>query len=431
MCQKSFCSMFACIRKGADRKRSNLRTPSAKMMFQAFAKNLFGTGGGQLKKTLFIYLLVFCGLDAADYHMQISPFILYLMTGTFTAGIMWQCLSSTGNAGEMQNIYMLPFENRQFALSYTAALGAYTLLTKTAGLYAVLLAVSDWGRLEIFGGILCAANAVLMAACIYAWKKYRYAGIVWAVTVLATMYFLWDSLWFFAAVACHSVLAFLFLWNADGYSFCNTKDMRHPAIRSCRRYLVWHYLFRYLRTHKNYLANTAILWCIACVLPVFLGQMGNIAAPIGFAILSLNTPVCILLSADPACEQAVRFLPGQKKAFLVPYCLFIFLCSILADAFFLCSLWIFTGSVTGWMFLAAVFFALQSAVFSVLLEWFFPILAWKTESGLWHHPRKYIVPSIMFLLAGAVSAMPSAIFLLAGLLVVEILVLVWRCWREF
>ena len=77
--------------------------------------------------------------------------------------------------------------------------------------------------------------------------------------------------------------------------------------------------------HKNYLVNTAAMWGVACVLPVLLGQMeARFVLPIGFAILSLNTPICILLSCDPALERAVRFLPGQGKTFCVPYCLFIF-----------------------------------------------------------------------------------------------------------
>ena len=48
-------------------------------------------------------------------------------------------------------------------------------------------------------------------------------------------------------------------------------------------------------------------------------------------------------------------------------------------------------------------FALLSAVGSVLLEWYCPIRGWKIESDLWHHPRKYIVPAAMLLLAGLVG----------------------------
>ena len=147
-------------------------------------------------------------------------------------------------------------------------------------------------------------------------------------------------------------------------------------------------------------------------------RSGLSAVPVGFAVLSLNTPICILLSCDRDLEQAVRFLPGQKRRFCIPYCLFIFLCNMAADAIFLISWQIQSGGVTAFMAAQAVFFALQSAVLSVLLEWFYPIRGWKIESDLWHHPRKYIVPAVMLLLAGAVSAWPV---LLPALLVLPAL----------
>ena len=50
-------------------------------------------------------------------------------------------------------------------------------------------------------------------------------------------------------------------------------------------------------------------------------------------------------------------------------------------------------------------FALLSAIGSVLLEWFCPLRNWKIESDLWHHPRKYVVPGIMMLLAGVVGVL--------------------------
>ena len=125
--------------------------------------------------------------------------------------------------------------------------------------------------------------------------------------------------------------------------------------------------------------------------------------PIGFAILSLNTPLCILLSCDPALEQAVRFLPGQQRAFCVPYCLFIFGCNLAADIIFLCSWQIQIGGIVPLYALTAAAFALSSAIGAVLLEWYCPIRGWKIESDLWHHPRKYVVPAVMMLLAGLVS----------------------------
>ena len=95
-----------------------------------------------------------------------------------------------------------------------------------------------------------------------------------------------------------------------------------------------------------------------------------------------------------------------------------------ANVIFLCSWQVQNGGVTALLIAGAVFFALQSAVLSVLLEWFYPIRDWKIESDLWHHPRKYMVPVVMLLLAGAVSVRPVLLPVLLVLLAVEILVLI-------
>ena len=335
-----------------------------KMSFEVTAKKLFGVKYERLIRTLFLELIVFWGLHIAGFRVEIAPFILYLMAGAFSGGVMWQALSAGDNRANMENMFMLPFEGRSLVLSYAAALGAYTLLTKTAGLLAVVLAVSEWSWAEIFGSILCALAAIVIVSCLYPLR----------------------------------------LGRTDAYAFYVQPASRRRTVKVHRRSSVRRYLFRYLMAHKNYLVNTAAMWGVACVLPVLLGQMeARFVLPIGFAILSLNTPICILLSCDPALERAVRFLPGQGKAFCVPYCLFIFLCNLAADIVFLCSWQIQLGGIGPLHALTAAAFALLSAVGSVLLEWYFPIRGWKIESDLWHHPRKYAVPAVMLLLAGLVS----------------------------
>ena len=335
-----------------------------KMSFDVTAKKLFGVKYERLIRTLFLELVVFWGLHISGLRVEISPFILYLMTGAFSAGVMWQALSAGDNRANMENMFMLPFEGRTLVFSYVAALGAYTLLTKTAGLLVVVWAVSEWSWAEIFGSILCALAAIVIVSCLYPLR----------------------------------------LGRMDAYAFYAQPTSHRRRVKVCRRSSVRRYLFRYLIAHKNYLVNTAAMWGVACVLPVLLGQMeARFVLPIGFAILSLNTPICILLSCDPALERAVRFLPGQGKTFCVPYCLFIFGCNLAADLIFLCSWQIQLGGIGPLHALTAAAFALLSATGSVLLEWYCPIRGWKIESDLWHHPRKYVVPAVMLLLAGLVS----------------------------
>ena len=401
-----------------------------KMTFKAFAKNLFGAKYERLQRNIFIYLIVFWGLCITDWKVQIAPFIRYLMLSTFTAGVMWQALCSADNAAKMQNLFMLPFDRRNFVFSYVAALGAYTIFTKTAALFVVLLAVSVWKPIEILGSAVCVINAILMTTAVYSLKKYWYVGILWAGTIIAGILLLGNKVWIIPLLIVSSIFAAIRLQIADGYTFYSQEGKKGYRVKRHRRFSVWRYLFRYLNCHKNYLINTAVMWCVALILPHFLGKMGSLfVVPSGFAILSLNTPICILLSCDPDLEQAIRFLPGQKKAFCMPYCLFIFFCNMAASAIFLCSWQMRNHSVTALMIFTAVFFALQSAILSVLLEWFYPIRDWKIESDLWHHPRKYVVPAIMLLIAGVVGTFPTLIPGLLFLLAIEILILVFICWR--
>lgn len=397
-----------------------------KMTGKAFAKKLFGAKYERLPRTLFMEGIVFWGLYIAGFQVQIASFVRVLMISAFTAGVMWQALSSRDNAVELTAMLMLPHQRREFVFSYVGMLGAYSVLTKTGLLFAVLLAVSAWKPVELVGMVLCMVHGVLMAAAVYSVRKYWYVGGLWAAVIVVAILLLGSRTWFYLLMLVNGLFAVLILWRADGYDFYQKESKKSHAVRQRKRATLWRYFFRYLSCHKNYLLNTAVMWCVALVLPCFLKEMAGLSViPVGFAILSLNTPICILLSCDPDLEQAVRFLPGQKQRFCIPYCLFIFLCNMAADVIFLLSWQIQNGSVTAHMIAGAVFFALQSAVLSVLLEWFYPIRGWKIESDLWHHPRKYVVPVGMLLLAGAVSFCPVLLPVLLGLLAVEIIVILF------
>ena len=402
-----------------------------KMTGKAFAKKLFGAKYERLPRTLLMDVIIFWGLYIAGFQVQIAASVRILMINAFTAGVMWQALSSKDNAVELKHMLMLPQHHREFVFSYVAALGGYTVLTKTGLLLAVLLAVSAWKPIEMIGMVISMLHAVLMAAAAYSQRKYWYVGGLWAAAILSAILFLSSGLLLDLLLLANSFIAILILWKADGYAFYQGESEKSHAIKQRKRGSLWRYFFRYLSCHRNYLVNTAVMWCVAIVMPYFLREMDGLSiVPVGFAILSLNTPICILLSCDCDLEQAVRFLPGQKQCFCIPYCLFIFSCNMATDAIFLCSWQIQNSGVTVLMIAGAVFFALQSAVLSVLLEWFYPIHGWKIESDLWHHPRKYVVPVIMLLLAGAASAWPVLLYVLLVLLAVEIVILIFICRRN-
>lgn len=399
-----------------------------KMIFKCYAKKLFGAKYGRVLRNLFVIFILYWGLHLAEIKIIIAPSILYFMISFLTAGVMWQVLAAEAGAAQMQNMMMLPLDEKKFVLAYTAALGLYTIFSRTAVLLAVILAVSEQEWQEIIHTIFCMINAVLVTAVIFSLKKYHAAGILCVAGIAAVIFLGWNKNWFIGMLLMIGVTALSLLQNTDAYSFYGPEGEKKRTPKTHRHGSVWCYFLRYLKDHKNYLANTGIMWCAACILPMIFRQMESMfAVLIGFAVLTLNTPICILLSCDRSLEQAVRVLPGQKQMFCSPYCLFIFSCNVTADMIFLCSWQIQAGGVTVWMFITAVCFSLQSAICAVLLEWFYPIRKWKTESDLWHHPRKYVVPGFMVLLAGFIGTIPEATILFLILLGIEMISFVIVC----
>ncbi len=367
------------------------------MLFNVFKRKLFGKGFGKILKYIAICAIVFFGLYMAEIKIQIAPFIKYLMSGTFTAGIMWHSLSSD-NYAELGGIAMLPFKKQSFTFSYIGAYGLYTVITKSALLISVICAVSIPTATEIIGMLICTLNGILVASAVYVMKKYRIIGFIWAVISVAVIF----TEYALALLSVNMILSAAVLLSANPYNFINSFSAG-AALKSSHRHSVWKYLFRYMTARKNYLINTAAMWVVGIVLPVFMIESGVTAfLPMGFAILSINTPLCVLISADRSLREAIHFLPSGARMFCLPYFFFIAMNNLTAYTFYLASFSIQTGSFDMKNIVFAVIFALMGALGAVIMEMKFPITDYKTESDLWHNPRKYVVPGVLLVIAMAV-----------------------------
>lgn len=374
---------------------------------KALSKQLFGAKYESAGKSLMTSVILFLAVDAAGIRLEIAPFILYLTSTFFTAGVMWQMLTGRRHMETMQGMYMLPFENHSFVFSYVLALGLHTLITKTMPIWALFFASAAWRGPEILTALICAmlACAVTPAACHMCRKGRMAAAILWAAGILAVILLSRQSAAVFAAALTSIAAAILYLYFADAYDFYAVAAEKKSARHMGRKGNVFAYLLRYLLANKNYLVNTAGLCIAACFLPLLLGDFQGLDIfPMGLAILCLNTPICTLLSCDPDLEQAIRVLPGQAGRFCRRYFLFIFAVNMIVAGIYLCSWQFINGQISPAYVGAAIVFDLQSAALSAILEWKFPIRNWKTESDLWHHPRKYLVPLVMLLMAVFVSA---------------------------
>ncbi len=375
----------------------------------ALSKQLFGANYESVRKSLLAAMILFFAVYAAELRVEIAPFILYLTSTIFTAGIMWQMFFGTRHKEAMQGLFMLPFENRSFVYSYVAVLGAHTLITKTLPIWALFFAASKWSGFEITVALLCGcmACAVTSVAYLMCNRKKVLLPPFWAAGILAVIVLVRQSKAVLAVTLVSFAVAALYLYFADAYDFYSAAAAKKSVWHTGRTGSVFTYLLRYLMANKNYLVNTVGLCAIACFLPLMFGEFQGLNMfPLGLAILCLNTPICTLLSCDPDLEQAIRVLPGQSGRFCRRYCLFIFAVNGIVACFYLCS-WQFINGGIGLADLVIVaLFALQSAILSVILEWKCPLRNWKTESDLWHHPRKYLVPLVMMLITALISIWP-------------------------
>lgn len=327
--------------------------------YQIFARRLLGIRRERMVRGILLCAFLYGSLWTAGIRLAVAPPVKYLMVFTVTGGTMWKALLSRDMEADLRHLSALPVGEGKLAFACTLALGTYVFFLRTGPLLAVLSAVCPWKRGESSVCALCVLCGVLVpAGFLFLPRKHKGACI---------------------------------LCPED--SCTKKRRLTGKGSPSIQRYLL-----RYLLAHRNYLVNTAALMGVALALPYFLGMLeAKVALPMGFAILSLNTPLQILLSCDPSLERMVRMLPGQEKAFFLPYGMLLFIGSLVRNHIYLISWTLQNGRVNGAAVLLALWYALQSAVGAVFLECRFPIRGFRVESDLWHHPRKYVIPGILLL----------------------------------
>lgn len=400
---------------------------------KALSKQFFGAKYQSAGKSLLAAVILFIAIDAAEFQMEIAPFILYLTSTFFTGGVMWQMLTGKRHIEAMQGMFMLPFDNRSFIFSYVMVLGAHTLITKTLPIWALFFAAASWYPWEIAIAVFCGCMACAVTAAGYRMcrKGLIVLPILWVAGILAVILLMRKDAAILIAATVSILAAVLYLAFADTYDFYSAAASKRVIQHTGHSGSVFVYLTRYLLANKSYLINTVGLCAIACFLPLLFGEFQGLNMfPIGLAILCLNTPICTLLSCDPDMEQAIRVLPGQAGRFCRRYCLFIFIVNGAIAGIYLSSWQMIHGGIGPSHVGMVLLFAIQSAILSVILEWKHPIRGWKTESDLWHHPRKYIVPLAMLLIAALVGTYPPVLGIWSAVLLMACGILLYTTRRE-
>lgn len=396
--------------------------------FKAFSKQLLGARYERIPQSVIACIILYLSLSFAELTITVAPSILYLTATAFTGGVIWQAFHSGRSTESLTGILALPFNNLSLVVAYAGAFSCYAVITKMFLLLTLLFTIGSPNILQMVLAVLFAFHACAVMAVFYSRKRMgRVLTMLWIAAVTAAIFLIKSASILLGLTGIGLLLSILCIARTDAYRFYPAVSARAMARRRRKGASVFTYLLRYLMAHKSYLVNTVGMWCVACILPFLFGQFEGInVMPLGFAILTLNTPICILLSCDPDLEQMLRVLPRQETKFGLAYCLFIFAVNLSAATIHLISWWSVNHFISAWAVITAILFSLQGAVLSVLLEWIYPLRKWKIESDLWHHPRKYVVPCMMLVLAVAISAYPRLTLALPPALLLECLVLMMK-----
>lgn len=357
-----------------------------------------GKSNHSLVMSLLASLFVFLLMSVSGIHIVVKPFFFYACIGLFTLSIARQTTKSIINDGKLNGLLQLPFIKNRFLYSFVCSTCLYVLGTKTLLLFSLFTSVMEPKPIVFFSGFL-----ISIFCCIYGMffaLPYKLPQILAVFSLIACGAFAWlDKSEMVLLTSFISLsMAGIFYFRSNPYDF-----LQLPVSRKHHTFLVRgnfiNYLFRYFIFHKNYLINSVFMIALAVFLPfMFLNMKMGAFYLLGLGILSINTPLSILLSSNRTLLDKVKSLPNQKRKIIVPYFLFLLGWNCIPSMIYLFISKLLSQPLGTENYLLALSLIVINSVGVVLLEWYFPLKNWHVESDLWHHPRKYIIPSILIVL---------------------------------
>ncbi|MCA5960957.1 hypothetical protein LC724_11820 [Blautia sp. RD014234] len=134
--------------------------------FAVFLKSCWVSAGNALAGLFILWDRSYRHLCRLGQHShQGRDFYLILLV--FSAGVMWKALSSEENRVDLRGVLMLPVPGSKAVRAFAAALAVYTVVTKTAFLLTVLLAVSGFEPWKLVNGLICAFQVCFCTAAGY------------------------------------------------------------------------------------------------------------------------------------------------------------------------------------------------------------------------------------------------------------------------
>ena len=347
------------------------------------------------KNRLFLFLtsLTF----ALYYHLVGAKFstsfqVLLISTAIVTALSTFQLLYSYFSMDRVQAYYQLPLSLNHFKGSFLTVTFLLNLLERV--LLLILFLGVRLDLLQSFKLVLLSLLVVLSAFYVFIQFNTR-PSLLGGVFIFVTIVLTGSSLWVqqVSYMILLSALVAIFIFKNEDLIAISKHDQLLVAKRRSGNYF-WISLFQERYFSINFVFTLIFL---------FLILIQDYDAPLKIIILltiaSVNTPLTTLISADKDLIDHVKSLPKSRFFYLMYYrVLLTYFLSV--NLFVALLLKMVVMPDLGILFLLGVMIlAVVEAVLHLLIEIYFPLRKWNLKRECWKHPRKYIVPSIVFLLS--------------------------------
>lgn len=360
-------------------------------------------------KRYVLYLLFFTlgiwGLQMSGNSIALKSGIIGIL-GITVAFASTSYTIYTYSLAEKIRLYLtLPIQRHQIFLAYFLALFAVTMIQRISFLFIILLfAESGIMLLEHMALLLTIVFVtVLLNVGILLGKN---SGSKWKVLcsflclgALAAISLLEQPEWMrILEVLVVGVLGSL-LWKnqraTDLILVHHIKKSRKKGRNSAN------YFFRVLQAEKIYRTNTLfilgflLIWCV-------IARKNSMLFGITWSIGAVNTPLLTMLSGDEYLTRQVGMLPQRKGSIYLQYGVFLGIYFLIVNSIILGAEIIILKE---WTLSRIVLSGIEMLLISLLevflgiyLERKHRITGWQTKQELWKHPRKYLLPAIVFFL---------------------------------
>lgn len=379
---------------------------SVRAMYKLLSRKLLGDGYKSAIRSVLVAVIIWFSLHSLEKTIPIAQKVIIITGMFYTMTVMIQTLTSQDNAKCLKGLFAMPCNEKRTLWEYTAVVGIYALTTKTSLLFALLFAFCKPEPLQIVILILSVLYSILGTIAGYgSFKKMPVVTGALVVGGIAMAMLLPEGMIAAAVLAAADIIAavVLSLQKLDSYRVSENTKVKAHRTKGKPKMLLWRYVMRYLAAHKNYLLSTVIIIAFSCYLAINFDDQGmKMGCGIGLAMISLNTPMAIIVSSNRGLKRKLEALPDKTPRFFIPYGIVLFIFYMICYALFLTSFGIFGGTVDLKAFITAPLFAAQAAFAAALMEDKFTITKWKTEPDIWHNPRKYITPVVLTLEAALI-----------------------------